>query len=306
MSRAIRLRSRPAERRAAWVFLTPSLLLYGLYVLFPVLFTFYLSVTEWDGLSTDFAPICWADSSRSCLENFRELLEDDVFLKSLGNNLVWLISLALAPVIGLFLALFFHVKGWMASLCKSFLFLPMVFSLVVVGLVWGWFMQPHFGLLEFLLNKAGLLGPEQHVGILSSERWVNLGVIVTTLWPQSAYCMILYLAGLSGLQKNVIEAALVDGVSRWQMLWHIVIPMLRPTTVIVVIVTAISAFRAFDLVAVMTQGGPFNSSNVLAHYMYEQTFVNFRYGYGAAIAVVLFLMSLVLIVLYLRQVQKSE
>lgn len=300
------VQSRQGERCAAWFFLTPSLTLYTLYVLFPVVFTFYLSVTDWDGIGKDFLPICVKDAELSCLQNYLDLLDDDVFVKSFVNNLIWLCSLACAPIIGLFLALFFHVKGWLASLSKSLLFLPMVFSLVVVGLVWGWFFQPFYGLLEFFLTSVGVLGPDEHVGILSSERWVNLAIIVTALWPQSAYCMILYLAGLSGLQKNVMEAALVDGITRWQLLWHIVLPMLRPTTVIVVIVTAISAFRAFDLVSVMTQAGPHNSSNVLAYYMYQQTFMNFRYGSGAAIAVVLFLMSLILIILYLRQVQKEE
>jgi multiple sugar transport system permease protein len=118
--------------------------------------------------------------------------------------------------------------------------------------------------------------------------------------------MVLYLAGLSNLQRNVIEAAQLEGATSWQVLWHIVLPMLRPATVIVTIVTMIGALRTFDLVSIMTGGGPANSSNVLALYMYQQTFENFRYGYGAAIAVVLFGISLLLIAAYLKQTTKGD
>jgi multiple sugar transport system permease protein len=182
----------------------------------------------------------------------------------------------------------------------------MVFSLVVVGTIWSWFLQPNFGLVEYLLTTLGLLKDGEHFTMMSSDRWATAGLIVAASWPHAAYCMVLYLAGLSNLQKNVIEAAEIEGVTRWQMLWHIVLPMLRPATVIVVIVTMIGALRSFDLVSIMTAGGPANSSNVLALYMYQQTFENFRYGYGAAISVVLFAISLLLILLYLRQTLKDE
>lgn len=293
------------ERRAAWTFLAPSLALYTCYVLFPIAFSLYLSLTEWDGLSAAAVPLCVSGAS-SCFANFRELLSDEVFWTSLGNNLLWLVFFSLSAPLGLALALFFHVKGRMAALYKSFFFMPMVFSLVVVGTVWGWFLQPQFGLLEYLLQKLNVLGPDEQFGLMSSFRWATAGLIAAACWPHAAYCMVLYLAGLSNLQKNVIEAALIDGAGKWQLLWHVILPMLRPATVVVTIVTMIGSLRTFDLVAIMTGGGPANSSNVLALYMYQQTFENFRYGYGAAIAVVLFAISLVLIAAYLRQTSRAE
>jgi multiple sugar transport system permease protein len=294
------------EKRTAWIFLFPSLFLYSLYVLFPIVFTIYLSFTDWDGLSAQVLPGCFVSSEESCFKNYIELLNDDVFWRSLFNNVIWLVFYSLSAFLGLALALFFHVKSRFAAFYKSIFFMPMVFSLVVVGTIWGWFLQPEFGLLEFILKKTGLLAETEQVGILASFDYATFGLILAASWPHAAYCMVLYLAGLSNLQKNVIEAALIDGATGWKLLWNVVLPMLRPATVIVTIVTMIGALRTFDLVSIMTAGGPSNSSNVLALYMYQQTFENFRYGYGAAIAVVLFAISLVLIIAYLRQTRKNE
>ena len=297
--------SHQRERRAAWLFLLPSLLLYSCYVIFPIFFSIYLSFTNWDGLSVAATPLCWS-TEISCFQNFADLWTDDIFWASLRNNLLWLIFFSTSAFIGLALALFFHVKSWASSFYKSVFFMPMVFSLVVVGTIWSWFLQPEFGLVEYFLQALHILGPDEHFTLMSSFTWATAGLIATAIWPHAAYCMVLYLAGLSNLQKNVLEAAAIDGVSKWQMLWHIILPMLRPATIVVTIVTMIGALRTFDLVAIMTGGGPANTTNVLALYMYQQTFENFRYGYGAAIAVVLFAISLVLIVLYLQQTRKSE
>ena len=293
------------DHKTAWRFLAPSLILYGLYVIFPIFFSLYLSITQWDGVSATVTPLC-LDGETSCFQNFIDLWNDDVFWMSLKNNIAWLLFFSLSAPMGLALALLFHVKAKAANFYKSLLFMPMVFSLVVVGTIWSWFLQPEFGLVEFLLKGIGLLKEGENFTLMASDRWATAGLIAAASWPHAAYCMVLYLAGLSNLQKNVIEAAEIEGVSRWQLLWYIVLPMLRPATVIVVIVTMIGALRAFDLISIMTAGGPANSSNVLALYMYQQTFENFRYGYGAAISVVLFAISLLLILLYLRQTLKDE
>jgi multiple sugar transport system permease protein len=293
------------ERKAAWCFLAPSLLLYGLYVIFPIFYTVYLSLTGWDGMSSGAVPLC-LQGETSCFQNYKDLLDDEVFWTSLKNNIIWLVFFSLSPLVGLALALFFHVKSRLASFYKSLFFMPMVFSLVVVGTIWGWFLQPQVGLVEYFLKAVHILKPDEEFGLMASFQWATAGVILTACWPHAAYCMVLYLAGLSNLQKNVIEAALIDGVSKWQMIWHIILPMLRPATVIVTIVTMIGALRTFDIVAIMTGGGPSNSSNVLALYMYQQTFESFRYGYGAAIAVVLFAISLALIIAYLKLTKENE
>jgi len=129
---------------------------------------------------------------------------------------------------------------------------------------------------------------------------------VAGLWPQTAYCMILYLTGLTAMNGEVVEAARMDGARGWAMLWNIVLPQLRPATFIAVVVSVVGALRSFDLVSIMTKGGPYDSSAVLAYYMYEQTFLSFRYGYGAAIAVVLFAIMDVYIACFLVIMLRRE
>ena len=208
----------------------------------------------------------------------------------------------LAPPIGLGIALFLNQKVMGIRLVKSMFFFPFVISQVVVGLVFSWFYDPSFG----LFNKAiGLFGMEP-VAILSDENWVTFGIIVAGLWPQIAYCMILYLTGLNNLNPDQIEAARLDGAHGWKMLRHVILPQLRPATFIAVVVTVIGALRSFDLVATMTSGGPFGTSSVLAYFMYEQSIFNYRAGYGAAIATVLFLIMDIYIAYFLWRMLKSE
>ena len=173
---------------------------------------------------------------------------------------------------------------------------------MVVGLVFAWFYDPSFGLLGEVL---GVFGGEP-VPVLSDERFVTYGIVAAGLWPQTAYCMILYLTGLNNLDGEVIEAARIDNAKGWSMLYHIILPQLRPATFIAVVVTVIGALRSFDLVAIMTAGGPFGSSTVLAYYMYEQSLFNYRMGYGAAVATILFLIMDVYIAFFLYRMLKQE
>jgi multiple sugar transport system permease protein len=171
-----------------------------------------------------------------------------------------------------------------------------------VGLIFSWFFNPQFGLLNEVLGFFGIPG----VSPLDSETGATFAIIVAGLWPQIAYCMILYLTGLAAMNPEVIEAARMDGAKGWRLFWHAVLPQLRPATFIAVVVSVIGALRSFDLVAIMTAGGPYGSSTVLAYYMYEQTFLSVRYGYGAAIAAVLFLIMNVYIAFFLWRMLKRE
>jgi multiple sugar transport system permease protein len=294
-----------SPRLLPWLFLAPSLVLFSLYVLFPIVFTFYLSLTDWDGLSGAPLPMCWRENGPSCLSNYRELVEDPQFWVSARNTFLWLVLYPVGALVGLGLALFFHVRGWLVPIYKSLLFAPMVLSLVVVGTIWSWFLQPHFGLAEHVLKVVGLMADDQHLSLMSSFDGASFGVVAAACWPHAAYCMVLYLAGLSNVQQNVIEAARIDGVNRWQMIRHVILPMLMPAHVVVALVTAIGSMRAFDIIMVMTNGGPAGSTHVLASYMYETTFQSFRYGYGAAVAVALFLLSLGLIAVYLVRERRA-
>lgn len=238
---------------AHWLFLLPAMLIFSIYVLYPTVDSLRISFYEWDGLG---------EKEFIGFANYIELFEDDVFWTSLKNNVLWLIFFLLAPVIGLALALFLNQKAPGMRLVKSLFFFPFVISQVVIGLVFTWFMDPHFGLLNEVLQFFGSEG----VAPLSDENWVTYAIIFAGMWPQIAYCMILYLTGLNGINKDLIEAGSLDGARGLTMLWHVVLPQLRPATFIAVVVTVIGALRSFDFVAIMTAGGPYNSSSVLAFF----------------------------------------
>ena len=183
-------------------------------------------------------------------------------------------------------------------------FFPFVISQVVVGLIFTWFYNPSFGVVGQLWEFFGASPPS----ILGDERYVTYGIIVAGLWPQIAYCMILYLTGLNNVAEDQIEAGRLDGAKGWKMLWYVVWPQLAPATFIAVVVTVVGALRSFDMIAVMTQGGPYGSSNVLAYYMFETALseYGFRMGYGSAIATVLFLIMLIYISAFLWKMYKDE
>ena len=276
-------------RLAPLIFLLPALIMFLIYVIYPIIQSIRLSFYDWDGLG---------EMTYIGLENYYELFDSDEFWTAIKNNILWLVFYMLSPVAGLFIALYLNQQVAGIRLVKSLFFFPFVISLVVVGLVFSWFYDPSFGLLAKIIGSG--------IPILSDETYVTYGIIFAGLWPQTAYCMILYLTGLNNVNPEQVEAARIEGAKGWNMLWYVILPQLRPATFIAIVVTVIGALRSFDLIAVMTAGGPFGSSTVLAYSMYEQSITNFRVGYGAAIAVVLFLIMMVYITFFLTRMIRAE
>lgn len=278
---------------AVMTLLAPACALFAALVVYPIFESVRLSFYDWNGIG----PKTWAGTA-----NYRELLADDIFYTAIRNNLCWLVLNMLAPALGLALALFLNQAVAGIRLIRALFFLPFVISPVVVGLVFGWFFNTRFGMLNQIFVWLGA----EPIALLDSERWAIFAVILAGLWPQTAYCAILYLAGLMIIRPELIEAARLDGAKGWTLLRYVVLPQLRPITFIVVMVCIVSALRSFDLVMIMTVGGPYNSSSVLAYYMYEQTFLSFRYGYGAAIATVLFVLMSVCVGFFLWRLLRQE
>lgn len=278
-----------------WLFLAPGILFFATYVIIPIFQSIGISFYEWDGLG---------EAAYVGAENYRELLDDDAFYTSLRNNVIWLFLYLLAIPAGLFIALFLNQNVWGIRLYKSLFFFPFVISQVVVGLVFTWFYDPTFGLFNMMLGWVGL-GP---INVLGDPTYVTYGIIAAGLWPQTAYCMILYLTGLNAVDPEQIEAGRLDGAKGWKMLWYVVLPQLRPATFIAFVVTIIGALRSFDLISIMTNGGPFGESRVLSFYMFEVALseYGFRMGYGAAIAVVLFIIMLFFIAYFLFSMWREE
>ncbi|KIN76077.1 ABC transporter, permease protein [Sulfitobacter mediterraneus KCTC 32188] len=283
------------QRLAPWLFLAPGIAMFAIYVIIPIFQSMSISLYAWDGLG---------EKEYVGLSNYVELMDDDAFYTSLKNNVIWLVLYMLAIPAGLFVALFLNQTVRGIRIYKSLFFFPFVISQVVVGLVFSWFYDPNFGLLNIALQAIGF----DPIAVLADEDWVTYGIIAAGLWPQTAYCMILYLTGLNAVDPEQIEAARLDNAKGFKMLWYVVLPQLKPATFIAMVVTVIGALRSFDLISIMTDGGPWGSSRVLAFYMYEQAFseYGFRMGYGAAIAVVLFLIMMVYITAFLVKMYRDE
>jgi len=302
---------------APWLFLAVGLILFMVYVIVPIFQSISYSFTRWDGLY-DINGI-WTGEWVG-FHNYKVLFDDPNFYTSLWNNVLWLVLFMLAVPIGLFIALFLNQTVTGIRIYKSLFFFPFVISQVVVGLIFAWAYNPEFGLLSeiwswfFCETKTNIVGNLTRVcspeppSILGDDTYATYGIIAAGLWPQIAYCMILYLTGLNNISSDQIEAGRLDGAKGWKMLRHVILPQLKPATFIAIVVTIIGALRSFDMVATMTQGGPYGSTNVLAYYMYDQAVGEGvgRYGYGSAIATVLFLIMLVYISYFLWRMYLDE
>ncbi|WP_428394924.1 carbohydrate ABC transporter permease [Lichenicoccus sp.] len=275
-----------------WLFVGPATVMFAIWVLYPIFDSFRISFYHWSGIGHP-RFIGW--------HNYAELFASDTFRQSIINNILWLLLMMLAPPLGLAAALLLNQQMLGMRIAKTLFFFPFVLSQVVIGVVFSWFYQPAGGLLDTLLRGFGGSG----LAVLSNPNLVTFGIIAAGLWPQTAYCMILYLTGLNGLNPEQIEAGRLDGARGLRLLWHVVLPQLRASNFIAFVVTIIGALRSFDLIAVMTQGGPFGSSSVLGWMMYQEAISNYRYGYGAAVGVVLFVIMSVFIGVFLWRILKT-
>ena len=279
-----------------WLFLLPAIAMFLLYVIWPIGQSFHISLYKWDGLG---------EAEYIGLKNYEKLLtRDKAFTVSLWNNAKWLVFYLLAIPAGLFIALFLNQTVRGIRLYKSLFFFPFVISQIVVGLVFTWFYDPSFGLFNGLTALFGLPA----INILGDPTTATYGIIAAGLWPQTAYCMILYLTGLNAVDPEQVEAARLDGAKGVKMLWYVILPQLRPATFIAFVVTIIGALRSFDLISIMTNGGPFGSTRVLSFYMFEKSLseYGFKMGYGAAISVILFLIMLGFIAYFLWRMYRDE
>lgn len=301
---AIKLSFRKSEqpaarkRRIQWTpywFLALPLAIYFLWIVGPTFYTFYLSLTNWDGIS---------QMQFIGFANYERLFQDRDFHMSFANNVRWLVVFITVPTTaGLGLALIFNTDLRGARWFKISFYAPLILSFVVIGMIWAWIYEPRNGLINALLYGIGV---EKAPGWLADRSLALYAIIGAAVWRQVGYVMILYLAGLKNLDPSLIEAGRVDGATGWTMFRHIIFPLLGPITVVIVVISIIDSLRAFDLVSVMTRGGPAGASNVLANFMYIEAFNNYKMGYGASIAVMLFMLSLVIIIPYLYRSVKTE
>lgn len=266
------------QNYAGVIFILPAVLGTLIFIIIPVICSFGLSFTKWDLLN----PISFVG-----LENYKNLLNDSVFKQLLLNTVVFAVATSvLGVIIPLVLAAILNSKIRGSEFFKTAYFLPFITPMVVIGIVWGWIFDPNIGLLNQFFHI--------HINWLYDTRFAMPALIIVSVWKLIGYNMIIFLSSLSTISNSLFEAAKIDGANSFQIFKNVTIPVLSPTIFFVVIITAISSFQVFDLIYLMTQGGPFNSTNVLVYSIYQNAFEYFNVGKASAIAYILFAIILVL------------
>ena len=265
----------------AWVFILPAILGTLIFIIIPVICSFGLSFTNWDLLN----PVHFVG-----LENYKQLFSDGLFYKILTNTIIFALATSFfGVIIPLILASILNNKIRGSEFFKSAYFLPFITPMVVIAIIWGWIFDPNIGFVNQILKL--------HINWLYDEKYA-LGVLIfISVWKLIGYNMIIFLSSLTSISNSLFEASKIDGATPVQTFRHVTVPLLSPTIFFVVIITAISSFQVFDLIFLMTEGGPFNSTNVLVYAIYKNAFEYFKVGKASAIAYVLFAIILVLTLL---------
>lgn len=296
------LRSRRHHTRSlsAYLFILPALLFYLYFVFLPTLSTIRYSLYDWDGVS--------ANMEFVGAQNYAAMLADPIFWKALLNNLYWMIgTIGVALVLGLVLAVLLLQSGIHQRASAFFrvaYFVPVILSMIVIGIIWSWIYHPDYGTLNALLRAVGLRSLTRPW--LGSETMVMPAIIFVGCWHISGFFMMIFVAGLQGIDPTYYEVGRIDGASGGRMFFAVTIPLLRNTLTLLVVWAVIWSFKIFDLVYQMTGGGPYNSSEVVALYMFTNAFRLYETGYGSTIAISLGIIITLFSVIYIRVVERNE
>ncbi|GAB6856449.1 sugar ABC transporter permease [Microbacterium xylanilyticum] len=278
-----------------WSFILPNFLGFALFTLVPVIAAFGLAFMKWDGFN---------DPQFVGIRNFTRLFGDDNFRIALLNTVLYAVGhvpLTLAFALGLALLLNQKLRG--IAFFRVAIFFPYITSLVAIAIVWNMLFNPTSGPINQFLQLLGIAHPP---GWTASTGWALPAVIITGVWRDMGYYMVLFLAGLQAIPNEYYEAASVDGAGGWRKFWSITLPSLRPTTFLVLVLLSVSSFKVFDLIFVMTQGGPGRATLVLSQLIYQDGIINGQFGYASAISLVLFVIVLVVTVFQFRIQQRRE
>ena len=284
-----RTRGRKGAGLAAVWFLSPTMIVFSVFVLFPVVFSFYLSFQEWNMFGGKRVFIG--------LTNYAAILRSTEFWDVLKNTVVYTVgTVPLNMVLSLVIAFFLNKKLAGRKLLRTAFFTPVIMSSVAAAVIWRWVYEPNFGLANYLLGVFHIPA----VNWLNDPTAAMFALIVMGVWKSFGFNMVLFSAGLQGIPKHYYEAAEIDGAGRWRRFWNITIPLLSPTTFFVLVMTVIGSFQVFDTVYVLTSGGPLGSTKVLVFYLYEHAFKYFDMGYASAVAYLLFAIVFILTMVQTR------
>ena len=285
------------SRRSGYLFLILPLLIYGVFFILPNVSSLVYSLFSWNGISEERTFVG--------LANFKKMLADRIFRTALINTVKYTVTLVLfQTLIGFLLALLVQKTNRVNSVFRTIYFLPAIIAASTVGLIWGFIYDPNIGALNELLRILGL-SSWRHAW-LSDEKIVIYAIAAVHIWVGIGQSVVLFVAGLQNIPQDVLESAALDGATRWKQLVHITIPMLRPTTLIVLVLTTIGGFKSFDFVYVMTGGGATHSSEVLSTLLYKEAYAYSDFGYSAAISVALLVVVAAITLIQMYGLREKE
>jgi multiple sugar transport system permease protein len=280
-----RVRRGSPQGLVPYLFIAPNVLLFAVFMLFPLAFAGFISLHDWDIIG---------DSEFTGLANYRRLLADPLFWTALGNTLLYAGGAVPGSIaLGLLAAIGLNRRMPGRTLLRSVYFMPVVVSAVATAVIASWLFNDNYGVINAILERVGL----PRVNFLSSPRWALPSLIIATLWLRVGFCMVIYLAALQSIPQMYYEAALIDGATAMRQFRHITWPLLRPATFLLLIINVIYSFHVFDLVYVMTGGGPGYSTTVLVQYIFTAGFSTSEMGYACAMGIALTLLILMFTVL---------
>jgi ABC-type sugar transport system permease subunit len=280
-----------ARYRAGYLFVLPAFALYAVFMIYPFFQSIYLSFTDWNGATTF--------KNFVGLENFRKLFDDSLLWKSLWHNLIWVVIGTIAPLaIGFLLAVLLSSRPKGFTLFRTVFFLPQVLSTVIIGLVWGWIYNPLFGILNKFLDSVGLESWSR--GWLGDPTWALYAVLVAAIWATVGFVFVIFLAGLQNVSRDLIEAATLDGANGWQRFWDVTVPQMANVVTVVAALLLIGGFSVFDIIFVMTGGGPAQATEVIATYAYSEAFTQNHVGYASTLTLVMTVITLMASVIFIR------
>ncbi len=261
----------------AYAFILPNYLIYFVFILIPLFSAVYLSFTRYNFLS---APRFVG------LRNYIELFQDLNFIKALQNTTVfWIFTVIISMILGIILAVTLNQNLKGLSVFRAAYYLPNILSMVAIAMMWTWIYDPTRGILNELLGVFGVAPKDW----LADQKMALGSIIVPSIWTMMGYNMVIYLAGLQNVPQQLYEAATIDGAGKLRQFFSITLPMLRPITFFLIVMSSIRSFQVFDQIYIMTRGGPAKATTTIAFEIYEKAFQFYRMGYSSAMAVVLLL-----------------
>jgi multiple sugar transport system permease protein len=273
------------ETLAGFLFVSPMLIGVFILVLLPILATFVLSFTDWNFVAG------WNGMKWIGTGNFSKLLHDPMFIRSVRNNLVFLLVVPVYMLISMVLAIIIDRYVYFKGFFKIAYFMPYISSIVAVAIVWQVLFEPSYGPINAFLKSIGIANPPKWI---ADPNYALISIMMITVWTSIGFNLIVYIAGLQSIPKDLYEAADIDGANAWIKFRRITFPMLSPTSFFLLITGIISTFKVFDVIAVLTQGGPMGSTTMMVWYLYDTAFQNLKIGYAASMATVLFLFVLLI------------